>query len=184
MDLDIWFLATGLSKTLKGYNVFFRPDLPWEPLGLVSGVPASSIPGVQVETYRPLSRPYLSRATVSDTAQSGPQHLFMYIVTPWKLSSLVKCLFTSFAHFTNWVSSLSFENYIFKIQIPWQIFFHLVACLFMLVTVFHRTKVCYVGEVQVILSFLIVLYMSHMKSSANINPGSQELCLCFPLEVL
>ena len=64
MNLNIWFITTGLNKAkqaLKGYNAFFRSDFPWEPSVLVSSHAAPSIPSILVEIYRPLFKAWLAR---------------------------------------------------------------------------------------------------------------------------
>ena len=62
-------------------------------------MPASSIPGGLVKTYRPLSRPHLCRVTISNTTQSGPQHFPLFcllmvdtVVSPMKPAICFSCI--------------------------------------------------------------------------------------------
>ena len=64
------------KASFKGYNVYFRPDFPWEPSVLVLRSACHLLAGVPVENYKPPSRPRCCGATVSDATQSGPQDYY------------------------------------------------------------------------------------------------------------
>ena len=67
------------KASFKGYNVYFRPDFPWEPSVLVSGHAChlhSQLSGQDLQASLKASS---HGATVSDTTQSGPQPLAIRI---------------------------------------------------------------------------------------------------------
>ena len=80
----------------KGYNAFFRPDFPWEPLVLASGHAHLLHSQGSIQTYMPLSRPSLCGATVSNATQSGPQQVPIKMNPKWHTPRHIIIKMTSF----------------------------------------------------------------------------------------